>query len=334
MRDDRVEVAVRPSGAVFRRDPGDVLLQALRENDQPISFSCEDGRCGLCCCRITSGRIIESARPPRQLSNTRSPYVLACQSSLVDDCVVEIPEPDEVVVHRPRKLRARVLAIESLAPDVRRLRLSVPRGFTYSPGQFVEMTFAPGLVRTYSVAGARNGCELDFHVQIHPFGRGSAYVNEHLQPGDHVRVEGPLGSAYLRQKNSDPIICVAAKTGVAPLLSVLRAMGEAGIDNPVHVYIGFMSNKELYAREEIETTLARLPSLEAAHWLVATGPHDDDVRRGLLTNAIDQDFGHLAGWRGYVYGSPFAAEATARLLHAKGMAPEYIYADPFQVTGD
>lgn len=334
MSSEHVEVVVRPTGQVLAVNPGTSLLDAFKANQVPTSFSCEDGRCGLCCCKLIRGRVLEAARPPRQRANTRSPYVLACQSSVVDNCIVELPEPDEVVVHRPRKVKAIVQSVEMLAKDVHRLRLDVPKDFTFSPGQFVEVQFNRQLVRVYSMANTGGDGTLEFHVQIHLQGRASGLIAEHIQRGDSLRVDGPLGTSYLRKKSSAPVICVASRTGLAPMLAVLRGMAEQDMQNPVHVYLGFMSAEQVYGLEELADAVAALPSVEAVHCVVATGRLDDGMRPGLLTQAISADFENLQGWRAYLFGSPHAIESTAKRIADKGVAQDMLVADPFQVTGD
>jgi gentisate 1,2-dioxygenase len=46
----------------------------------------------------------------------------------------------------------------------------------------------------------------------------SGFVAKHLKPGDSVRVNGPLSSAYLRTQHDGPMLCVAGGgTGLAPI---------------------------------------------------------------------------------------------------------------------
>ena len=48
---------------------------------------------------------------------------MACQTFLTEPCTIEIPEPDEVVVHPARIVKASVVAIEDMTHDIKRLRL-------------------------------------------------------------------------------------------------------------------------------------------------------------------------------------------------------------------
>lgn len=329
-----MELMVKPEGRVLHLNTGDLILDALRAADIPISYSCEDGRCGLCRCKVIRGEVFESTRPPRQMPHLTGSYVLACQSTLVDDCVIEIPESSEVTVHRPRALKATVKGISPLAKNVRSLRLEIPKDFTYSPGQFVDIKFKSGMVRSYSMADPYAHGVLQFHIRLHPFGRASNYIEHEVSRGQKITVRGPLGSSYLREHNGDPIIMAAASTGLAPMLAILRAMSKEKMANPVHIYLGFMLREDIYGMNELEEILQELHGLQSMHRLVAYGPLGSEMRRGLLTTAIDEDFKDLGCYRSYVFGSPYATEATIRLLLRKGLSEDHLYADPFYVTGD
>ena len=165
-----MEVLVRPAGRVISVKPGETFLPALRAAGLPISYSCEDGRCGLCRCKLLRGTVVESARPPRPVLGCRSRYVLACQSSPAEDCAIEVPDSGEPVTHAPKRVKTQVLGNEAIGDHVRLLRLSAPDNLQFSPGQFVELELGRGLSRVYSLAGLPGDEELRFHIRMHPKG--------------------------------------------------------------------------------------------------------------------------------------------------------------------
>ena len=67
--------------------------------------------------------------------------------------------------------------------------------------------------------------------------------------------------------------------------------------------------------------------------VVTSGGDAGSQRCGLVTRAIEQDLGDLAGWRAYLCGSPPMVEAATRLVRRKGIAPEQVYADAFYTQG-
>lgn len=299
-----MELLVQPLQRTLEVAPGTNLLAALRDAQVPISYSCLAGRCGTCRCTLVGGE-------PRS--------VLACQTTLSAPCTVEIPEPDEVVVHAARIVKATVTALDDLAPGIKRLRLAPAKPIGFSPGQYLQLQFAPGLARPYSMAGLCSDGELEFHIRLVRGGRVTGHIAERLKPGDAVRVSGPLGTAYLRQRHTGPMLCVAGGTGLAPVLSILRGAIAQGMGNPIHVYVTARSPQHAYGAEALHALARQRPGLRVRQ-LVGAGP---------LTEAMAEDLGPLEGWRAYLCGSPALVEAAAALARQKGIAPERIHADAF-----
>ncbi len=169
-------------------------------------------------------------------------------------------------------------------------------------------------------------------MQLLPKGRVSGYIAGQLKLGDAVKVSGPLGAAYLRQQHTGPVLCVASATGLAPVLSVVRGAVAAGMRNPIHLYFGLRSPRELYGMAWLEHLRRAHPALQV-HVVVASGATAAQ-RRGLVTQAIAQDHASLRGWNAYLRGSPPMVETAMLVALGKGMEPAHIHADAFYMQGD
>ena len=323
-----MDILVQPLNRVIRVQPGANLLQALQDAQVPMSYSCRAGRCGTCRCRVLDGEVVEGAGEQQRPSQGEGGFVLACQTYITEPCTIEIPEPDEVVVHPARIVKATVVALEDLAHDIRQLVLRPAKPLEFSPGQYVQLQFTPQHARPYSMAGIGSDGLLEFHVRRVPDGRVTGYVAHELKVGDAVKVSGPLGSAYLRRKHAGPMLCVAGGTGLAPILSVLRGMAAQGMENPVHLYFGVRSPRDLYGLPWLDRLKQQHPGL-SVHVVVASGGNPATQRCGLVTDAIEQDLGDLSGWRAYLCGSPPMVEAATVLARSKGVAAGHIHADAF-----
>jgi ferredoxin-NAD(P)+ reductase (naphthalene dioxygenase ferredoxin-specific) len=327
-----MEVSILPLQRVLDVRAGQNLLDVLREHQIPVSYSCMAGRCGTCRCRVTAGRVLVTGSGESNAATSRGETVLACQTTLVEDCAIEIPEVDGVVVHPAKTLKSTVLAIEDLTHDIKRLRLGLSKPLEYSPGQFTNLQFSPQHVRPYSMAVTQSEEEIEFHIRIVPGGRVTSYVANDLKVGDSVRVSGPLGTAYLRRKNSAPIVCIAGGTGLAPILSILRGIAEAGMDNPVYVYFGVRSKIDVYGESWLMELQSRLPQLKV-HIVVASGHDVEGYRSGLVTQAVSDDWSDMRDFRAYIAGAPVMVDAASILLRQKGIEPERVYADAFYSSG-
>ncbi|MDE2093017.1 MAG: 2Fe-2S iron-sulfur cluster binding domain-containing protein, partial [Burkholderiales bacterium] len=118
-----MEVLIQPLQRVINVEPGANLLDALRNAQVPMSYSCMAGRCGTCRCRVVAGEVLDSGRSQQNPLDGADSYVLACQTFLTGPCSIEIAEPDEVVVHPARIVKAMVQAIETLTHDIKRVVL-------------------------------------------------------------------------------------------------------------------------------------------------------------------------------------------------------------------
>jgi naphthalene 1,2-dioxygenase ferredoxin reductase component len=326
-----MEILVQPLQRILSVRPGVNLLEALRENQVPVSYSCTAGRCGTCRCKVIEGEVLESGHDSVRPQGMQDRFVLACQTFLTEPCTIEVPEPDEVVVHPARILKATVAAIERMTHDVMRLQLRPARPLEFSPGQYAQLQFTPDHVRPYSMAGLSTDGLLEFHVRLVPGGRVTGYIANQLKVGDSVRVSGPMGSAYLRRKHTGPVLCVAGGTGLAPILSIIRGAAHAGMSNAIHLYFGVRSARDVYGLDWLHELRERYPRLDA-HVVVTAGEKSVGQRSGLVTDAIAQDWGDLAGWRAYLCGSPPMVEATTLLAQQKRVEPERIYADAFYTS--
>ncbi|RQU79448.1 naphthalene 1,2-dioxygenase [Burkholderia cenocepacia] len=327
-----MQVSVEPFGRTVEAREGDNLLTVLREREVPVSYSCMAGRCGTCTCKVLEGRLAVHGDTSREVISVEAGQsVLACQAHLVGDCRIEIPNADDIVVHPARIIKSTVTSIEDLTHDIKRITLALAKPLQFSPGQYATLQFAPGLVRPYSMAVTESASELEFHIRAVPGGKVTTYVNTVLKVGDAVRLSGPLGTAYLRKNSPAPVICIAGGTGLAPVLSVLRGMDEAGMENPVHVYFGARTSSDIYGIEWLNEIQARRPQM-STNVVVSQRQDGESWRAGIVTHAVDEDWQALTGWRAYLAGAPAMVEAANELLVRKGIDPGQIHADAFYAT--
>jgi ferredoxin-NAD(P)+ reductase (naphthalene dioxygenase ferredoxin-specific) len=327
-----MELVVQPNNLSLNIHSGQNLLDVLRDNAVPISYSCMSGRCGTCRCKVTAGELSfsgpESGRPTTGQDN----YVLACQSVVTQSCTIEIPDMDEVVVHPAKIIKGTVTAIEELTHDIRRLRIKPAKSMAFSPGQYASLQFTPEHIRPYSWAGLPDDQEMEFQIRQVLGGRVTDYVFSSLKVGDAVRISGPLGTAYLRQKHLGPMLCVGGGTGIAPIVSIVRGAMAANMHNPVHVYFGVRTQEDSYDLERLRQIAQEHGNMQL-HVMVATGPVSKGLRIGLVTDAIQNDLPSLNNFVGYFCGAPAMVEALNRLAQSLGMPLEKIHADAFYPSG-
>jgi ferredoxin-NAD(P)+ reductase (naphthalene dioxygenase ferredoxin-specific) len=327
-----MELVVEPLNRQINVEIGNNLLDVLRANDIPISYSCMAGRCGTCRCRVVKGKVMNSGPESGHSTSADDGDVLACQAVLTENCTIELPEVDEVVVHPAKIVKGTVTSIEEATHDIRRVKVKLAKPLEFSPGQYVSLQFTPNHIRPYSMAGLPGDAEMEFQIRKVPDGRVTEYVFDQLKLGDAIRISGPLGTAYLRRKYEGPMLCVGGGTGLAPVLSIVRGALESGMNNPIHLYFGVRSQQDLYDAQRLQEMAAHHPQLKV-QIVIATGPVSSEHRAGLVTDAIEKDLPSLTGWRAYLCGAPAMVDALNLLVKRLGIAPEHIYADAFYPSG-
>ena len=312
-------------------EAGDTILASLLRAGVPFPFSCQAGNCGTCKCELVSGDVLELEHSEHALApeERAKGIVLACRTQVWDDAVVRRIDTEELVLHPSRVMRCRVVEVEDLTHDIKGVRLAIEAGgpFLFSAGQYAQVEFAPGLSRHYSMANTPRDAELVFHIRHMPGGRTSAYAATQLKAGDRVKVSGPLGVAYLRDKHAGPVLLVAGGSGLAPIQSILRTMLERGHDAPVTLYFGVRSERDLY-HEALLKDLAARHSNFSYHVVLSEQKGATGRRYGLVHQAIDlpPDTGAVMA---YLAGPPVMVEAATALLAARGLASRQIHADAF-----
>lgn len=326
-------ISIHGTNRVIRVQADQTILDAAIASGIDYPHGCRSGRCGACKTRLLNGDVGMLAHTPFALSEAerQDGYILACRAVPRTDGSILLPGQDEVPPEHPRQnLLCRVISTFSATHDIRHIRLAVESGgpFTYSPGQYARITLPGAPPRDYSMASLPGQDHLEFLVRRVPGGITSTRMTSSLRIGDVVHVEGPFGSAYLRERHAGPILCVAGGSGLAPIKSIVGAAAVAGMRQPIRVYFGVRSKRDLYLVEWFTALRSVHPDMTFIP--VLSAPHAPTVHRtGLVSEAIAQDLADLDGWKAYVAGPPAMVEATGRVLQQRGLQPRDLHADVF-----
>ncbi len=127
----------------------------------------------------------------------------------------------------------------------------------YRAGQFFWLGFgraAPWDDNPFSVASAPGETELRF--VIHEAGDRTRQMKD-LAPGTPMRLDGPHGAFTLDHAGPGPILLVAGGAGIAPILSLVRALDAEADPRPVALLHGARSADRLVCRQETAAIAAR-----------------------------------------------------------------------------
>jgi len=224
-----------------------------------------------------------------------------------------------------------------VAEDIKTLEFSIEGDdeLNFSPGQYVQVYYQmpwEKVMRAYSIsspASAKKTFSLD--IQRVSGGIVSSYLHQ-LQPGDTIEVSGPFGDMFLHDDHiKSPIILVAGGVGLAPLRSMVEKLSKIGFPQPVWLFHGARSRKNLYC-EEYFRELARQHA--AFSYLPAlSNPMLEEGwvgSRGMIHELLEKhEIEPVSAATAFVCGPGPMMQAVEKVLVAKGLPSDRILTDPF-----
>lgn len=338
-------VSVEPSGRQFECSADETLLLAAIRQGIGLPYGCKDGACGSCKCLLVGGEVNLLAHQAKALSadERAQGLILTCRAQPLSDVVLESKQVTAEGALPVRKMPARVSSLERLADDVMRVRLQLPAAevFQYRAGQYVDVLMRDGARRSYSMGNAAHtqaevgGIEL--HIRHMP---GGAFTDPLFNGGVKekgiLRLEGPMGSFYLREESTQPIVMVASGTGFAPIKALLEHMAFQGISRPTTVYWGGRRPQDLYLHDWMLAHAAQHEHLQYVPVVSDALPQDQwSGRSGFVHQAVLDDFASLAEHEVYACGAPIVVDSARRdFVEQRQLNAEAFYADSFTSAAD
>jgi len=328
------QVTLQPSGHQFAVADGTTILEAGLDAGFNLPYGCKNGACGACKGKVLAGQVDHGAAQDHALSAAERAdgMALFCCAKPQSDLTLEVREVSAAKDIPVKILPCRVQKLERVADDVMVIRLKLPTNerLQFLAGQYVEFLLADGKRRAFSLANAPHADEmLEIHVRRIAGGNFTEHIFTKMKEKDILRIEGPLGSFFLREDSDKPIILVAGGTGFAPIKGLIEHARHIGLNRPMKLYWGAKDRAGLYlnslaeewaAQHGIPYTAVLSEPAAGDHW---TG------RTGLVHQAVLADHPDLSAYQAYVCGAPVMCEAALKDFTAQGLARDDFFADVF-----
>jgi len=335
------QIKIEPSGHAFAAQDGETVLGAALSQGLMLPYGCRNGHCGCCRGKVIAGEVEhgEAQRETLPDADREAGYALFCCARAKSDLVIECHEVRSAQDVPIKTLPARVQKMTRASPDVMILELKLPSAerLQFLPGQYIDILLKDGRRRSFSLANPPHADNfLELHVRRMAGGGFTDHVFSAMKERDMLRLNGPLGTFYLREDSAKPIVFVAGGTGFAPIKAIIEHALAEGLQRKMTLYWGGRTPADLYALPLAASWAAAHANFEFVP-VLSEAPDDQSWRgrRGLVHHAVMQDFADLSAHQVYVCGSPaMVNSARADFVGQCRLPANEWFADSFDAAVD
>ena len=335
------KVTVQPSGQSFDVEAGEAVLTAALRQGVMLPYGCKNGACGSCKGKVVAGSVDYGHYHARVLTEAERSHgkALFCQAKPLGDLVIEcrtIGAAKDIAV---RVLPCRVQKLERAADDVMIVGLKLPANerLQFLAGQYIDFLLKGGERRSFSMANAPHADELiELHIRQVAGGTFTDHVFSKMKERDILRLEGPLGSFFLREESAKPIVFVASGTGFAPIKSILETAFHRKVTRPMVLYWGARRPKDLYLNSLPEKWAREHANFKYVPVISEARAEDAwSGRGGFVHRAVMEDLPDLSQHQVYACGVPVMVDSARRdFTSLCGLPEDEFYADSFTTQAD
>lgn len=329
-------VTIKSSGNCFSVNDDESVLDAALRQGILLPYGCRNGECGSCMGTVLSGEITYPDGSPLALGETNAAIgkALFCRAQPKTDLDIAVREIDGVRDIEVKTFPCRIDRIEKLAHDVIRIYLKVPdtHRMQFLAGQYINILMKEHAPRAFSMANAPHNDEyIELHVRNVEGGLFSDQIFHHLQEKAMLRIEGPLGTFFLRENSARPVILIGGGTGFAPVKGMLEHAFETGFTRPLHLFWGARAQRDLYLPDlpaqwaEQHANFSYTPVLSEPQ---ATDNWNGET--GFVTDCVARHYPDLSEHDIYIGGPPVMVKAGHELFMQQGMDESRFFSDAFE----
>lgn len=318
------------SGKIFQVSPEETILDAAMSAGIVLEHSCRTGRCGSCKAYVGAGLTIPTIDEiGLSQADQEAGWILTCARTAKSDVSLDVEDLGDIKIYPAKTIPCRIQLLDRLSKDVLRVVLRLPpnQQLEYHPGQYIDLIGKDGLRRSYSIANSPSEDKLlELHIRQVPEGAMSKYWFEEAKSNDLLRLNGPLGTFFIRDVAGLDLLLLATGTGIAPIKAILQriaVMPQESHPKSISVYWGGRVQDDLYWNpEELGLDLNYFPVLSRANslWTGLRGY----VQEAVLNSGLD--LRHAAV---YACGSTGMIDSARAQLVTGGLDRRLFYSDAF-----
>ncbi|MCK6376196.1 MAG: 2Fe-2S iron-sulfur cluster-binding protein [Zoogloea sp.] len=329
-------IIMQPSGKSVECAYGDTVLMALEKAGYALPNNCRAGACGECKVKVTAGQFDQGMVLDMALSQEerRQGYGLMCMAKPIsDELTIEWGTEDAKPKLFPPREDALFVVTDKrpVADRVVELRLRpVGQPIRYWPGQYVTLGNPRADIppRAYSISNApRPDGELVLQVARADGGVTSNWVHDKLTIGESVKLSGAYGTFIGDPGVDTPVLCLAAGTGLAPILALTEAALRRGFRKPVTLLFSARSEADVYSQGLMAWWRTKHRAFD--YKVTLTREEKDGYLNGRVDAVLPGLFPDLSKHTIFAAGSPAFVDTCVAAVKALGAKPELIHTEGF-----
>ena len=311
----------------YHCDTGETVLECLLRHGVAVPHGCRSGVCQSCMMRVVTGVAPSVAQQGLKSTLQQQGYVLSCQ--LVPQADIGVAPADNALP----VIEAEVVDKTPLNDVITRLRLRIDSPFDYRAGQFLNLHH-DDLVRSYSIASLPHEGVVELHIERIANGKVSGWIHDDLTVGDTVHIDGPHGSCYYLDDNSQqPLLLIGTGSGLAPLWGIARDALHHHHQGEIHLFHGSSTADRLYLSDELHALVHRHDNFFYTPCVSGANP-PPSAAAGRANDIALAKSPKLNGWRVFLCGHPRMVENTKKQAFLAGASLQDIFSDPFLPAAD
>ena len=334
------KISVPETGHQFIVLENETVLEAALRQGIGLPYGCRNGACGKCAGGIVSGEVLyeDGALHSMALDQFEKGRALFCQARPCSDLMIKVREITRSQDIETKTLPCRVEKLALLTHDIMKVELKLPENerLQFLAGQYLEILLKDGKRRAFSIANAPHDDRfIELHIRHVPDGQFGDYVFEGMKEKTLLRIEGPMGSYYLREETGRPVILIGGGTGFAPLKGMLEHAFQSGFTQPIHLFCGVRALRDLYMDKTARRWAEEHSNLD--YTPVLSEPDEADNwqgKTGYVHQAVVEAYPDLAGFDVYLSGPPPMVKAGMETFYKHGLPESQIFSDSFEYSDD
>jgi CDP-4-dehydro-6-deoxyglucose reductase len=323
-------IQLLPSNVEFQLSDSETILNAALSKNINLEYSCNNGQCGQCKAVLLEGdvSVLEELREQVSLHGLEYNEILTCCTRAETDLKIQAGYYEQLSHIVKKTIPAKVDSFEFVNDDVLTMVLRLPptSKFDFLSGQFIDLIWA-GEKRSYSIANSNsNKNTVELHIKKVPGGLFSEHLFNNLKENMLFRINGPLGTFFLRESLS-PVIFMCTGTGFAPVKAMIEKLIESASDRDIYIYWGGRTIKDFYSQLPNEWD-KQYPNIKYFPLCSREGKSALEGTR-YIQDLILSQHESLDGFDVYACGSESMIKAASTLLISRGLSSQSFHSDAF-----